>query len=116
MRKVLLSTLVVLSSLSSSAQSERHPYYCRINGRTNVSGKVNNWLEWGEEKKTVHLEDDNGKKIDFKNTMDFLNYMAERGWVFVTVVNQEIGVDFLLKKDVSSPEDAKEGLRFDTDK
>lgn len=45
-----------------------------------------------------------------------LNYMSARGWLFVTELNYDGHIHYLLKKDVSSPEEAKKGLRFDTDK
>ena len=55
-------------------------------------------------------------KIEFNNLTDILNYMSERGRRFVTEFNYDGHIHYLLKKDVSSQEDEKQGLRFDTDK
>lgn len=57
-----------------------------------------------------------GRKIEFNNLTDILNYMSERGWQFVTEFNYDGHIHYLIKKDVSSPEEKKQGLRFDTDK
>lgn len=57
-----------------------------------------------------------GMKIEFNNLTDILNYMSARWWQFVTELNYDVHIHYLLKKDVSSPEEAKQGLRFHTDK
>lgn len=41
--------------------------------------------------------------------------MSKKGWEFVTVTYYNNCVHYLLKKDASSPEEAKEGLRFSKD-
>lgn len=115
MRKVLLAAMFAVSALTCNAQ-EKYPYYCTINGLYNLAYKLRIELEWGENKDTVHLRDEKGKKIEFNNVTDILNYMSKRGWDFVSVTYYNGCVHYLLKKDVSSPEEAKEGLRFDTDK
>ncbi len=98
------------------AQSEKRPYYCTINGSYNLAMKIRIEVEWGESKNEIHLRDENGKKIEFNNLTDILNYMSKRGWDFVSVVTFDKTIHYLLKKDAVSPEDAKQGLRFDTDK
>lgn len=114
MRKVLLAAMFALSATLCSAQ-EKRPYYCTINGSYNLAYKLRIELEWGEEKNAVHLRDEKGKKIEFKNLTDILNYMSKKGWEFVTVTYYNNCVHYLLKKDASSPEEAKEGLRFSKD-
>ena len=42
--------------------------------------------------------------------------MPERVLQFVTEFNYDGHIHYLIKKDVSSPEEEKQGLRFDTDK
>lgn len=115
MKKVLFLLMFVLATASSIAQ-EKHPYYCTISGTRNLANKIRLELEWGELKQNAALRDETGKKIEFNNLTDILNYMSARGWQFVTELNYDGHIHYLLKKDVSSPEEAKQGLRFDTDK
>ena len=107
--------MFVLAAESSIAQ-EKHHYYCTISGTRNLANKIRLDLEWGEQKQPVALRNEEGKKIEFNNLTDILNYMSARGWQFVTELNYDGHIHYLLKKDVSSPEEAKQGLRFDTDK
>lgn len=115
MKKILFMLMFALVTASSFAQ-EKHPYYCTISGTRNLANKIRLELEWGEQKQSVALRDENNKKIEFNNLTDILNYMSARGWQFVTELNYDGHIHYLLKKDVSSPEEAKQGLRFDTDK
>ena len=115
MKKILFLLMFVLATESSIAQ-EKHPYYCTISGTRNLANKVRLDLEWGEQKQLVAIRDKNNKKIEFNNLTDILNYMSARGWQFVTELNYDGHIHYLLKKDVSSTEEAKKGLRFDTDK
>lgn len=114
MKKILFMLMFVLATASSFAQ-EKHPYYCTINGMQNLAAKIRLQLEWGEQKKLVSLRDENNKKIEFNNLTDILNYMSDRGWQFVTALHYNNCIHYLLKKEVSSPEEAKQGLRFSTD-
>ena len=116
MKKVLLAAIFALTSISSIAQSEKRPYYCTINGSYNLAMKIRIEVEWGESKNEVYLRGENGKKIEFNNLTDILNYMSKRGWDFVSVVTFDKTIHYLLKKEASSPEEAKQGLRFNTDK
>lgn len=115
MKRILFLLMFVMATASSIAQ-EKHPYYCTISGTRNLANKIRLELEWGEQKQSVALRDENNKKIEFNNLTDILNYMSARGWQFVTELNYDGHIHYLLKKDVSSPEEAKQGLRFDTDK
>lgn len=116
MKKVLFAAMLILSSLSCSAQDKKYPYYCTINGSMNLALKIRIELEWGESKKLVYLRDDAGKKIEFNNLTDIVNYMSKRGWEFVTIATYNNVIHYVMKKYVSSPDEAKDGLRFDTDK
>lgn len=115
MKKFLFLLVFILTAASSFAQA-KHPYYCTISGTYNLAMKIRLELEWGEQKQPVALRNEEGKKIEFNNLTDILNYMSARGWQFVTELNYDGHIHYLLKKDVSSPEEAKQGLRFDTDK
>ena len=115
MKKFLFILMFILVTASSVAQ-EKYPYYCTISGMQNLANKIRLELEWGEQKEVVALRDEKGKKIEFNNLTDILNYMSARGWQFVTALNYDNHIHYLLKKDVSSPNEAKQGLRFDTDK
>ena len=115
MKKILFLLMFVLSTASSIAQ-EKYPYYCTISGTRNLANKIRLDLEWGEQKQPVALRDENNKKIEFNNLTDILNCMSARGWQFVTELNYDGHIHYLLKKDVYSPDEAKQGLRFDTDK
>ena len=115
MKNILFLLMFVLATASSIAQ-EKYPYYCTISGTRNLANKIRLELEWGEQKQIVALRDKNNKKIEFNNLTDILNYMSARGWQFVTELTYDGHIHYLLKKEVSSPEEAKQGLRFDTDK
>lgn len=114
MKKILFLLVFILTAASSFAQ-EKHPYYCTISGTRNLASKIRLELEWGEQKQSVALRDENNKKIEFNNLTDILNYMSARGWQFVTELTYDGHVHYLLKKEVSSPDEAKQGLRFSTD-
>lgn len=93
--------MFALVTASSFAQ-EKHPYYCTISGTYNLAMKIRLELEWGEQKQPVALRNEEGKKIEFNNLTDILNYMSARGWQFVTELNYDGHIHYLLKKDVSS--------------
>lgn len=114
MKKILFLLVFILTAASSFAQ-EKYPYYCTISGTRNLANKIRLELEWGEQKQSVALRDENNKKIEFNNLTDILNYMSARGWQFVTELTYDGHVHYLLKKEVSSPDEAKQGLRFSTD-
>lgn len=115
MKKILFLLVFILATASSFAQ-DKHPYYYTISGTRNLANKIRLELEWGEQKQPVALRDESNKKIEFNNLTDILNYMSARGWQFVTELTYDGHIHYLLKKEVSSPEEAKQGLRFDTDK
>lgn len=115
MKKILLAAMFAISALTCNAQ-EKYPYYCTINGSYNLAMKIRIELEWGDSKDKRYLRDENGKKIEFNNLIDILNYMSKRGWEFVTIAEYDKCIHFVIRKMVSSPEEAKEGLRFDSDK
>ena len=106
--------MFILVTASSVAQ-KKYPYYCTIIVTYNLALKVRFQLEWGEQKNLVALRDEKGKKIEFNNLTDILNYMSARGWQFVTALYDDKESSYLLKKDVSSPDEAKQGLRFSAD-
>ena len=103
MKKILFLLMFVLATASSIAQ-EKYPYYCTISGTRNLANKIRLDLEWGEQKQLVALRNEEGKKIEFNNLTDILNYMSARGWQFVTELNYDGHIHYLLKKDVSSQE------------
>lgn len=88
MKKILFLLMFVLATASSIAQ-EKYPYYCTINGSYNLAMKIRIELEWGESKDKRYLRDENGKKIEFNNLIDILNYMSKRGWEFVTIAEYD---------------------------
>lgn len=105
--------MFVFMTALSFAQ-EKHPYYCNMHGES-LFLKVKAVLEWGEQTKRVYLYDENGKVINFNNITDILNYMSARGWQLVTTLYYYNYYHYILKKDVSSPEEAKQGLHFSKD-
>ena len=106
--------MFVFMTALSFAQ-EKYPYYCKMNGYISLNLKTKAELEWGEQKRLVYLYDENGKVIYFNNTTDILNYMSARGWQLVTTLFYDRCTHYILKKDVSSPEEAKQGLHFSKD-
>ena len=70
---------------------------------------------WNNLKEETTLCDEKGEKIDLQNLIDAMNYMSKRGWEFVQCERYNDEYHYILKKQVTSDQEAKEGLYFQTD-
>lgn len=67
--------------------------------------------------------DENGNKMKFKNKSNVINYFTKKGWTFVQINTYTISAGMstavsdymLLKKCVKSEEEAKEGIKIESD-
>jgi hypothetical protein len=117
MKKSILTLLMILFSVGFSIAQETEnaekTVYCELVGTGKLfSTKVNVVVDYGEERRFFEaantIEDEDGGVKDFNSMVDALNYMGERGWVFVqayTVSTSNSNVyHWLLKKTVEDNE------------
>lgn len=119
--KHLLLFLFLMVGLTIKGQDKDtnvnpYDYYCVYYGQLQISGRVKpKKLIWGDSKNEVRLTDKEGNILEFKNMIDVTNYLSKRGWV---LHDSEIFHDVffaIYKKSVTSDEEAKEDLYFDSD-
>lgn len=110
-KKLILTLSLLLTTISTFAQSENSPeskfIYCEMVGtRKFLSTKVTIVLDFGESRniwKDNRLKDElTGKAQSFNSMVDALNYMGENGWEFaqayVVTIGQQNVYHWLLKK------------------
>lgn len=89
MKKVVIISIVLLSSIVSNAQTDtsKVEQYCQlILMQRLLSNKVTIELDFGEEKsfwKDTRLKTANGKIKKFNTIIDAMNYMGTAGWIFI---------------------------------
>jgi len=124
MKKILLLALFAVFYLGVNAQNYKNdgkPYafYCQLVGQKNLAGQLRLKILWNNMKEENNLRDENGKKIEFFTMVDAMNYMSKRGWDYVECVTYKDGatnvVHYIFRKYVTTDEEAKEGLYFETD-
>ena len=121
MKRVIYTLLFLSLSWCVKAQDNNQPgktydYFCAFYGKLQVSGKFKpHKLIWGESKKEVKLVSQDGKEIEFNNIVDVANFMSKRGWRFVNNGTYIDAFYVIFTKNVSSDDEAKEGLYFNTD-
>lgn len=77
-----------------------------------------NKIEWFEGGKPKTLCSEDGKELEFENRAQLLSYLARRGWKLVSVTRMDSAtvINCYLVKEVTSDEQAKEGLFFKEDR
>ena len=89
MKKVVIISIVLLSSIVSNAQTDtsKVEQYCQlILMQRLLSNKVTIDLDFGEEKSFWNdnrLKTANGKIKKFNTIIDAMNYMGTAGWIFI---------------------------------
>lgn len=110
MKKILLTTFLVIFSLTVLAQEKVNFVYCELVGTGKfMSAKVNVQVDFGQStsiwKSIDYLKDDKGKTISFNSMVDAMNYMGKEGWEFVQAyvvsTNNQNVYHWLLKKEIS---------------
>lgn len=88
-KKVLLVTIILLSSIFLKAQKDtcRIEQYCQLIATQRIlSNKVTIDIDFGEEKsfwRDTRLTNYDGKIKKFNTIIDAMNYMGKEGWLFV---------------------------------
>ena len=122
MKKLIFVLCSLFLAVSGVAQTRR--YYCEMIGRQTGFysekkiafdfGTITPRDPWGDVADMLQLVDANGKVIWFKSMIEALNFMTEKGWIFQQAYSSYIEgrefSHFLLYKDASSVDEAKEGL------
>ena len=112
MKKILF--LLMMLPMMANAQrvdkpGEPYEYFCILKvevGYTSLSFSSKNWG-------FRELLDENDKRLGFSNGADAVNYMTKRGWIYVDHIDSKT---FIIKKIVSSDEQAKEYLNLEKKK
>ena len=126
LKKLLLSiTLVIASTNFSFAQTKDtinvRKSYCDMyfTEASLISLKVSPIVNF--EGTSTNLLGEDGKLLKFNEPVDFLNYMAKRGWSVTSVYfaseflsNGENIIHYLMQKDVTSDSQVYAGLRLYT--
>lgn len=107
MKRLFFLLLIGLVPMISNAQrvdkpNESYHVYCKITVYTvEVSIDI-------LDEHTFILNDEE-KKIKFQSATDALTYMSKRGWEFVDFLGEG---KYILKKEVKSDEEARNGLKL----
>ena len=124
MKKIVILIMLCMIGFSAKAQNYKNdgkPYafYCQLVGFKNFAAQLRLKVLWDNIKEDNNLRDENGKKIEFYTMVDAMNYMSKRGWDYVECVTYKEGtsnvVHYIFRKYVTTDEEAKEGLYFETD-
>jgi hypothetical protein len=115
MKKLILIALIALSFKVSAQTSDTTKYvakeqYCMVMATSKfLSTKVTITVDFGQETHLfkfvdTRVKDEAGKVVAFNSTIDALNYMASRGWVFVnayviTTSGQNV-YHYVMKRDL----------------
>lgn len=111
---------MAVATLSSNAQNYKNdgkPYtfYCELTAYQNMTNKLRIYLTWPGKRSNQKLRDENGNKIEFSNVIDCIDYLSKRGWQFDSVLAYGNTLHYLMKKEVTTDAEAKEGLIFKDD-
>ena len=115
MKKFITLFTATLITVVATA-TEPHTIYCSL------SGASYSQIDYGQKSLLRNtLVDENGKAIYFNSAIGAMNYMSERGWVFVdeqknysqsVLDRQDISVSttLIFSKQITSPEQITEGI------
>ena len=111
MKKILIISIVLLSSVISNAQTDtsKVEQYCQLIATPRLlSNKVTIDIDFGEEKsfwRDTRLKTDGGKIKKFNTIIDAINYMGREGWTFINAFPVRMGeteiYHFAFKKQFS---------------
>ena len=111
MKKLIIISVVLLSSIVSDAQTDtsKVEQYCQVIATPRLlSNRVTIDIDFGEEKsfwRDTRLKTDGGKIKKFNTIIDALNYMGREGWIFINAFPVRMGeteiYHFAFKKQFS---------------
>lgn len=118
---LLMMTICISANAYAQSQQEKLRVYAELLGTgTNLLGLNKNvkvTVDMGQPQssfKGYTLQDDNNKDIKFNSMVAAMNYMGQRGWVFVQTYTISHGKDlvyhWLMYKDVNDSSEIMEGL------
>lgn len=97
MKKLLIISMVLLSSIVSNAQTDtsKVEQYCQLIATPRLlSNKVTIDIDYGDEKgfwQDNRLKTDDGKIKKFNTIIDAMNYMGRDGWIFINTYPVRMG-------------------------
>ena len=114
MKKLLLLSIVLLSSIISNAQADtsKVEQYCQLIATPRLlSNKVTIDIDFGDEKsiwQDNRLKTYDGRIKKFNTIIDAMNYMGRDGWVFINAYPVRMGetviYHFAFKKQFTKSE------------
>jgi hypothetical protein len=114
MKKVLIISIVLLSSVVLNAQRDttKVEQYCQVIATPRLlSNKVTIDIDFGDEKsfwRDNRLKTDGGRLKKFNTIIDAMNYMGREGWIFINAYPVRMGeteiYHFAFKKQFSKSE------------
>lgn len=106
MKKLLLLLLMMLPMVADAQRvdkpGEPYEFFCVLKVETLYTNITVNDSQ-------RELLDDNGKRIQFWNPANAINYMTKRGWLYVEKIDEK---RFIFKKTVTSDEQAMQYLNI----
>ena len=123
MKKFYLLALFVVLNIEVNAQNQsEEPYEFFIDVALNHGKEYTAAVAFTNDDKEW-ICDENGNKMKFKNKSNVINYFTKKGWTFVQINTYTISAGMstavsdymLLKKCVKSEEEAKEGIKIESD-
>ena len=111
---ITLFTATLLAVVATA--TEPHTVYCSLSGASYSLIDYGQKSLWGNT-----LVNENGKAIYFNSIIGAMNYMSERGWMFVgeqkhysqTALNRldiNVSTTLIFSKQITSPEQITEGI------
>ncbi len=97
MKKVLIISIVLLSSVVSKAQTDtsKVEQYCQLIATPGIlSNKVTIDIDFGEKKsfwRDNRLKTNEGKIKKFNTIIEAMNYMGSDGWIFINAYPVRFG-------------------------
>ncbi len=114
MKKILFLLMMMMPTFAFSQNANKGDTYLVYCVAYNHSNKI----ELLDNKKSKTLCSKDGKELEFETEAQLLSYLGRRGWRLVSVTRMDSANlnHFYLEKEVTSDEQAKEGLFFKEDR
>ena len=115
MKKFITLSIATLIAVVATA-TEPYTIYCSL------AGASYSQIDYGQKSLLRNtLVDDNGKAIYFNSIIGAMNYMSERGWMFVSEqkcytqsaldrLDISVSTTLIFSKQITSPEQITEGI------
>ena len=116
--KKLIIALLMMAAMPACAQridkpGEPYEYFIQIEPIGEMSGKFKAKIDMLDGKGRKYVVDENGKKLEFVNKADIINYMTKRGWYYVDYYIASKTFELYFKKEIKSDNEAKANIRIE---